>query len=110
VRDQLSLGRKVGFTVGDFAGNVYWQSVSLYLLFCYTDVLGLSAGVAGAIYKAASIWDGATDPVMGMIAERTRSCFGRYRPYLLFGAVPLGVSFVLLQTQRDPDPALQKGD
>ncbi|HEX7034886.1 MAG TPA: MFS transporter [Pseudomonadales bacterium] len=99
--DRLSLGRKLGFTVGDFACNLYWQSVSLFLLFYYTDVVGLSAGTAGAIYMAASIWDGATDPVMGMIADRTRTRFGRYRPYILFGGVPLAVSFVLMYTAPD---------
>ncbi len=96
MNERLGLGRKLGFTVGDFACNIYWQSVSLYLLFFYTDVVGLSASVAGTIYMAASIWDGATDPVMGAIADRTRTRFGRYRPYLLFGGVPLGASFVLL--------------
>lgn len=99
--DQLSLSRKLGFTVGDFACNLYWQSVSLYLLFYYTDVVGLSAAVAGGIYMAASIWDGATDPLMGMIADRTRTRFGRYRPYILFGGVPLGVSFLLMYYTPD---------
>jgi len=96
VPDQLSLARKLGFTVGDFACNLYWQSLSIFLLFFYTDVVGLSASTAGIIYMVASIWDGAIDPVMGAIADRTRSRFGRYRPYLLFGAVPLALCFSLL--------------
>ena len=94
--DQLSLARKLGFTVGDYACNLYWQSLSLFVLFFYTDVVGLSAAKAGLIYMVASIWDGAIDPVMGAIADRTRSRFGRYRPYVLFGAVPLALSFALL--------------
>jgi GPH family glycoside/pentoside/hexuronide:cation symporter len=93
---KLSLGRKLGFAVGDYACNLYWQSVSLFLLFYYTDAVGLSAGTAGLIYMVASIWDGMIDPVMGAVAERTRSRWGRYRPYLLFGALPLALSFGFL--------------
>lgn len=93
---RLSFARKVGFTAGDFACNLYWQSVSLFLLFYYTDALGLSAGMAGLIYMLASIWDGALDPFMGAIADRTRSRWGRYRPYILAGAVPVGLSFAFL--------------
>lgn len=94
--DRLSLRGKLGFTMGEYASNLYWQSVSLFLLFFYTDAVGLPAATAGLIYMIASIFDGATDPLMGMIADRTRTRWGRYRPYLLFGAVPLGLSFVLL--------------
>ncbi|MDZ4370417.1 MAG: glycoside-pentoside-hexuronide (GPH):cation symporter [Phenylobacterium sp.] len=93
---RLSVARKSAFTSGDFACNLYWQSVSLYLLFFYTDVVGLSAATAGLIYMVASIFDGMTDPVMGAIADRTRTKHGRYRPYVLWGGVPLGLAFILL--------------
>ena len=93
---RLSFPRKVGFTLGDFACNLYWQSVSIFLLFFYTDAVGLSAGIAGLIYMIASIVDALCDPVMGAIADRTRTRRGRYRPYILFGCVPLGLCFVLL--------------
>jgi GPH family glycoside/pentoside/hexuronide:cation symporter len=96
VKDQLSLGRKLGFTVGDYACNLYWQSLSIFLLFFYTDAVGLSAATAGFIYMIASIWDGAIDPVIGALADRTRSRYGRYRGYILFGAVPLALTFALL--------------
>lgn len=93
---RLGFGRIVGFTAGDYAFNLYWQSVSLFLLFFYTDAVGLSAGVAGLIYMIASIFDAAIDPLMGAIADRTRTRWGRYRPYLLFGAPFVGVAFMLL--------------
>jgi len=93
---QLSLPRKLGFTLGDYACNLYWQSISIFLLFFYTDAVGLSAGVAGLIYMIASIVDALCDPVMGAIADRTRTRRGRYRPYILFGCVPLALCFVLL--------------
>jgi GPH family glycoside/pentoside/hexuronide:cation symporter len=93
---KLGFGRLVGFTVGDYAFNIYWQSVSLYLLFFYTDVVGLSAAVAGLIYMIASIFDAAIDPVMGAIADRTRTRWGRYRPYILLGGPFVGLAFMLL--------------
>jgi GPH family glycoside/pentoside/hexuronide:cation symporter len=93
VLPRLSVARKVGFTIGDYGFNLYWQSVSLFLMFYYTDVIGLSATTAGLIYMVASIFDGITDPLMGAVADRTRSRWGRYRPYLLLGCVPLALSF-----------------
>ncbi len=94
IPDQLSFGRKFGFTMGDYACNLYWQSLSIFLLFYYTDVVGLSAATAGAIYMIASIFDGAIDPFMGAIADRTRSrCKALHRPHILFGGIPLGLAF-----------------
>lgn len=93
---RLSTAKKIGFTLGDYASNLYWQSVSIFLMFFYTDAVGLSAATAGLIYMIASIVDALADPVMGSIADRTRTKRGRYRPYILFGCVPLGLSFVLL--------------
>lgn len=92
----LSVARKVGFTVGDYACNLYWQSLSIFLLFFYTDAVGLSAATAGFIYMVASIWDGAIDPIIGAIADRTRTRFGRYRGYIALGAIPLALAFALL--------------
>jgi len=98
-RGGLGIGAMLGFAVGDYACNLYWQSVSIFLLFFYTDVVGLPAATAGMIYMIASVFDGAIDPLMGVLADGTRTRWGRYRPYLLFGAVPLGASFVLLYYQ-----------
>lgn len=92
----LTFIQRAGFGVGDIGFNLFWTSVSLYLLFYYTDVLGISPGIAGTIIMVGMIWDGITDPLMGLLADRTRSRWGRYRPYLLFGAIPLGLSFVLM--------------
>lgn len=95
-RSKLGAARVIGFTVGDFAFNLYWQSISLYLLFFYTDAIGLSAATAGLIYMIASIFDATIDPLMGALADRTRTRWGRYRPYLLFGGPFVAVAFVLL--------------
>jgi len=93
---RLGWARITAFGAGDFACNLYWQSISLYLLFYYTDAVGLSAATAGLIYMVASIWDGLIDPMIGAAADRTRTRWGGYRPYILFGAVPLALAFGLL--------------
>ncbi|MFC4845030.1 MFS transporter [Hephaestia sp. GCM10023244] len=93
---RLGAKRIIGFTVGDYAFNLYWQSVSLYLLFFYTDAVGLSAATAGLIYMIASIFDAAIDPIMGAIADRTRTRWGRYRPYILGGTPLVAIAFMLL--------------
>jgi GPH family glycoside/pentoside/hexuronide:cation symporter len=82
--------------MGGFAFNLYWQSISLFLVFFYTDTVGISPAIAGLIYLIASVWDGAIDPVVGTIADNTRTRWGGYRPYLLFGAPVLALSFILL--------------
>ncbi|WP_241696013.1 MFS transporter [Solimonas terrae] len=89
----MGFGRKLALGAGDFGFNLYWQTASLYLLFFYTDVLGLPPSIAGAIYMLALIWDAVLDPLIGSVVDRTRSRLGRYRPYLLFGGVPLGLIF-----------------
>ncbi len=93
---KMTLGRKVALGAGDFGFNLYWQMASIYLLFFYTDVVGLPPVVAGTIYMAALIWDAVLDPVMGLVADRTRSRHGRYRPYLLFGGIPLALAFAAM--------------
>ncbi|MEC8566600.1 MAG: MFS transporter, partial [Pseudomonadota bacterium] len=93
---RLSWPQKIGYGSGDFAFNLYWQGVSLYLFYFYTDVLGLPNAMAGIIYAVGSLWDAVTDPAMGYVAERTRTRWGRYRPYLLFTPLPLAFSYLLI--------------
>lgn len=94
--DRLTLKQKIGFGVGDFAINLFWQMTSLYLLYYYTDVLGLPPATAGWIFGAALFWDAILDPIAGYIADRTRTRWGSYRPYILFGCVPLALSFMAM--------------
>ena len=94
--ERLTLKTRIGYGIGDIAICLYWSGVGLYLLYFYTDVVGISGSLAGLIYFIGMAWDAATDPFMGYIAERTRTKWGVYRPYLLFGNIPLALSFVLL--------------
>ncbi len=93
-RDALTLGRKIGYGLGDLGFNLIWQTVILYLLFFYTDVFGISAGQAGMIFLIARVWDAVNDPMMGYLGDHTRTRWGRFRPYLLFGSVPLALAFI----------------
>ncbi len=79
------------YAVGDLGINLYFMSAMTFLLFFYTDVFGLSASVAASVFLVARVIDAATDPLMGYLADRTRSRWGRLRPYLLFGPVPLAL-------------------
>lgn len=92
----LPWSARLGYGVGDFALNLFWQGAGFYLLFFYTDIVGLPNSVAGLVYAIGGLWDAFTDPVMGFLAERTHSRWGAYRPYLLAGSIPLALSFLLL--------------
>jgi glycoside/pentoside/hexuronide:cation symporter, GPH family len=96
VHTRLPIAQRLGYGIGDFGFNLFFTTASLYLLFYYTDVLGLSPATAGWVFAVALIWDALFDPVMGYIANRTRTRWGRYRPYLLFGGVPLAISWALM--------------
>ena len=93
---RLGWGQKIGYGSGDFAFNLYWQGISLYLFYFYTDVLGLPNAMAGIIYAIGSFWDAGTDPIMGYLADLTLSRWGRYRPYLLFVPIPMAFGYMLL--------------
>lgn len=93
---KLNLKTRLGYGIGDIAICLYWSGVGLYLLYFYTDVVGISPSLAGLIYGIGMFWDAITDPFMGYMAERTRTKWGVYRPYLLFGNIPLALSFILL--------------
>src|SRR5258708_37058179 len=82
------------FAFGDFAFNLFWQSIMLFLLFYYTDALDLPIGIAATTYMAASVWDGIANFIAGILVDRGHARF-RYGPFLIAGAVPLGLTFVL---------------
>jgi GPH family glycoside/pentoside/hexuronide:cation symporter len=93
VTARLPLRRKLGWAVGDFGFNLYWQTLNLLLMPFYTDVLGLDARLAGTVFLVASLWDGFADSVIGAIADRTRTRWGSYRPYLVFASPFVAVAF-----------------
>ena len=92
---RLSFREKAGFGCGDFAFNLFFMLITLYGLYFYTDVIGISAASVGTLFLVARIWDAINDPLMGILADRTKSKHGRFRPYLLWMALPFGLSGLL---------------
>ncbi|TZF86523.1 MFS transporter (plasmid) [Pedobacter sp. BS3] len=92
---KLSIKEKVGYGFGDFASSMFWKIFSVYLLYYYTDIFGLSAAVVGTMFLVTRIWDTAFDPVIGIIADRTETKWGKFRPFILWVAVPFGLIGVL---------------
>lgn len=90
-QQKLSLREKFGYGLGDMASNIVYQAVINVLMYFYTDVYGIEAAAAGTLMIVVRIFDAITDPIMGTVADRTRTRWGRYRPWLLWGAVPYGV-------------------
>lgn len=96
VNRQLSIGGRIGYATGIYGVFLAWMMTALYLLYFYTDVMGLSPAKAGLVLFLATMWDAITDPLMGFLIEKTRTRWGKYRPYLLLGAIPLAGSFAAL--------------
>ena len=89
--EPLRFTEKLGYGLGDAASNFFFQVFNIFLLYYYTDIFGLSAAAVGTMFLVTKIVDALSDPVMGLIADRTRSRWGKFRPYLLWAAIPYGV-------------------
>ena len=96
--NRLSKKTLFAYGCGDFASNLCWTFVGSYLSVFYTDVVGMAPAIASMIMLIAKIWDGVNDPMFGMIAERTNSKKGRFRPYIFYGAPFLALFSVLTFT------------
>lgn len=92
----VPLGEKIGYSFGDVASNLIFQTSMLFLAYFYTDVFGISATTVALMMLVTRIWDAVNDPIMGTIADRTKTKWGKFRPYLLWFAVPYGAVSVLL--------------
>ena len=94
----MKLSEKIGYGFGDMSSSMFWKLFSYFLPFFYSNVFGLSLADAGVLMLVTRIWDAVSDPMMGIIADRTKTRWGKYRPYLLFFALPFAVCGVLLFT------------
>ncbi|RPJ59208.1 MAG: MFS transporter, partial [Acidobacteria bacterium] len=101
---RVPIREKAGYALGDVASCIFWQTLGSFLLFFYTDVFGISAAAAGTMFLVTRLWDAVNDPMLGAIADRTKTRWGKFRPYLLWMAVPFGISGVLLFTTPDFGP------
>ncbi|MBC2606342.1 MFS transporter [Pelagicoccus albus] len=89
--EKISVKEKLGYGVGDAASNFFFHSFNILLLGYYTDVFGLTATAVGTMFIVTKLFDAFTDPIMGLIADRTKTRWGKFRPYVLWTAVPFGV-------------------
>jgi len=95
---KISIKEKIGYALGDGAANIAWRAVATFLFIFYTDVFGLSPAVVGVLFLVARFSDGISDILMGVIGDRTNTKYGKFRPWILWTAIPLAVSLALLFT------------
>lgn len=98
---EVKLKEKIGYGLGDAASSMFWKLFGMYLLYFYTDVFGIEAALVGTMFLITRIWDSLLDPIIGVMADRTNSRWGKFRPYILWGAIPFGIIGVL--TFMTPD-------
>ena len=99
----IKLKEKIGYGLGDMSSSMFWKLFGSYLMIFYTDVFGLPAAVVGTMFLITRLWDSVSDPLMGLIADRTNTRHGKFRPYILWGAIPFGIIGVLTFTTPDLD-------
>ena len=95
---KLTVTEKVGYGLGDTASNFVWALMMKFILFYYTDIFGITAAAAGTMLLFARSTDGVADFLIGAMADRTKTRWGRFRPYLVWMCLPLGIAFVLTFT------------
>ena len=104
MQKKLSIGEKVGFACGDLASNLFFQTFMTFMPIFYTDIFGLTAKTMAWMFLISKIFDAINDPIMGMVADRTNTRWGKYRPFILFGAIPFGIAGILTFTTPNFSP------
>lgn len=94
--ESLKFPERLGYGLGDTASNFFFQTFNIFLLYYYTDVFGISAAAVGTMFFVTKLWDAINDPLMGAIADRTATKYGKFRPYLLWMAIPYGLMGYLM--------------
>jgi GPH family glycoside/pentoside/hexuronide:cation symporter len=97
----ISIREKIAYGFGDTASNIIFQTVMMFLLLFYTDVMGLSPAVVGTMFLVVRLIDAVTDPIMGNIADNTKTKWGQFRPYLLWLSLPFALISILAFTTPD---------
>jgi len=100
-RQRLPFVENFGFSLGDTASNFFFQTFNIFLLYYYTDVFGIDAAIAGTMFLVTRLWDAVNDPIMGLICDRTKTRWGKYRPYLLWMAIPYGICGYMIFANPD---------
>ncbi|WP_281613775.1 MFS transporter [Flammeovirga sp. SubArs3] len=101
MNEKISIKEKIGYALGDGAANIAWRGVATFLLIFYTDVFGIAPAAVGLLMFFARSFDGVSDVFMGMVGDQTKSKYGKFRPWILWTAIPLGMILSLLFTTPD---------
>lgn len=104
IATKLSFKEKIGYGLGDTASHFVWDMVGFWILIFYTDTFGITAAAAGTIMLIARFWDMVSDPLMGIIADRTKTRWGKFRPYILWMALPYSILAVMTFSTPDLGP------
>ena len=96
ITEKLSIKMKLGYGIGDLAFNLLINATSVYLLFFYTEIFGITGTAAGIIFLISKFWNAAIDPFIGAAIDRTKTRWGSKRPYMLFGAIPTAIIFYMV--------------
>jgi GPH family glycoside/pentoside/hexuronide:cation symporter len=97
----ISIGEKIGYSLGDTASNLVFQTILFFITYFYTDVFGIAPATLATMFLITRVWDAVNDPIMGAIADRTNTRWGKFRPYLLWVAIPFGLVGVAVFTTPD---------
>lgn len=97
----VKLTEKIGYGFGDMASSMFWKLFGAYLMLFYTDIFGISADAVGTMFLITRVWDAFVDPVVGIVSDRTETKWGKFRPFLLYLALPFGIIGVLTFTTPD---------
>ncbi|MBU0472526.1 MAG: MFS transporter [Bacteroidetes bacterium] len=103
ITEKLSLKEKIGYSLGDTASNIYFQTFIIFLLNFYTDVFGIPAAAVGTMFLITRIFDAVNDPIMGAVADRVNTKWGKFRPFIFFFGIPLVIMGVITFTTPDFD-------
>ena len=95
-KGQLSTKRVVSYALGDVANNLAFQMTSMFLMVYMTDIVGISAALAGTIYAVTKVWAGVADLIAGNTVDKVNTKWGRLRPWILWGSTPLAITLVML--------------
>ena len=104
IRDGLTLREYVGYALGDTASNLFFKTFAFFLAYYYVDVWGIEPAAVATLFLVVRLWDAINDPLMGILADRTRTRWGKFRPYLLWMAIPYGVCGYLVFANPDLGP------
>ncbi|ARF50328.1 MFS transporter [Pantoea stewartii] len=104
ISSELKTKEKLGYGIGDAASSMVWQTATLFLAYFYTDVFGLPAAIMGTMFLVVRLADAFVDPCIGALVDRTRTRHGRFRPWLMWFAIPFGVSCLITFYVPDAGP------